>query len=48
MYKIIDWAGNEKFNGRKWTAFEDAEDFLIDYLGDTYDEDRQEFDIVNA
>lgn len=46
--KIQDWAGNVKFKGRTWDNFEDAEDFLSEHLGDKYEEDRQEFDIVEA
>lgn len=45
-YHIVDWAGNDCFNGQRFNDFEDAEDFLASELGDNYDTDRQEYWIV--
>lgn len=29
-YKIIDWAGNLKYNGQTWDTFDDAMSFLME------------------
>lgn len=47
VWKIEDWAGNEMFKGKTFQSFEDAEEFLSIQLGDTYETDRQEFEIVS-
>lgn len=44
-FHILDWAGNVKFNGRDFSSFDDAEDFLSDFLGEAYENDRQEYTI---
>lgn len=45
MFVIYDWAGNVKFHGTQFDSFDDAEEFLSEYLDDRYDDDRQEFEI---
>lgn len=42
---IKDWAGNLMSWGR-FESFEDAEDFLCIRLGDAYETDRCEYDIL--
>lgn len=56
VWVITDWCSNYPFNkhiksplngpDRTWGTFEDAEGFLNEYLGDNYDDDRQEYVIV--
>ncbi len=46
MFVIYDWAGNVKFHGAQFDSFDDAEEFLSAYLDDRYDDDRQEFEIM--
>lgn len=43
---ILDWASNDVFRGKTFKNFDDAEEFLSEFLGDTYETDRQEFEIV--
>lgn len=43
MYYIQDWTGAIKFEGTLFEDFETAEEFLSEFLGDNYEEDRQEF-----
>lgn len=57
-FKIIDWAGNEiKLSNSVypqgvttkttvWASFEDAEQSLSEWLGDSYESDRGEYYIV--
>jgi len=48
-YEIRDWANNlMKYKDRAniFDSFDEAEDFLSDYLGDNYETDRQEYYIV--
>jgi hypothetical protein len=45
MYKITDWTGKEVFGEKRFETFDDAEDFLCYNLGDSYDDDRQEYSI---
>lgn len=49
---IKDWAGNvPTFNLKHvptFISFDDAEDFLTDYLGDNYETDRGEYYICGA
>lgn len=45
---ILDWAGNDVFSGRLFKSFEDGEEFLSEFLGDKYEEDRQEYYIQPA
>ncbi len=47
MFIIKDWAGNVKWHGQKFEDFESAEEFLSEKLGDSYEEDRQEFFICD-
>lgn len=47
-WRIIDWAGNVKFQDQKFDSFDDAEEFLSEKLGDEYDDERGEFDIVSV
>ena len=45
-YVIYDWAGNLKFNGKRFATFEDAEEFLSEYFdknGMEYEEWRDEY-----
>ena len=44
-FSIQDWAGNS-MNYGTFTTFEDAEAYLSARLGDDYDTDRQEYEIV--
>lgn len=46
MWHIVSWTGAVKFNGKKFPSFEDAEEFLTIQLGDTYETDREEFEII--
>jgi len=45
-WMIIDWASNVMFNGKKWPSFDDAEEFLAEFLDEKYEEDRGEYDII--
>lgn len=45
---ILDWAGNDIFNGLTFLTFDDAEDFLCQHLKGSYDVDRQEYEIVRT
>lgn len=45
---IIDWAGNVCFHGKTFKDFDDAEEFLIEKLGDDYETDRSEYYIVDS
>lgn len=47
-YNIEDWAGNTCFQGQQFASFDDGEDYLIRELSESYDEDRQEYFIVEA
>ncbi len=42
---IYDWANNDVFQGKEFKTFEDGEEFLSFYLGDNYEESRQEYEI---
>jgi hypothetical protein len=44
-WKIYDWAGNLKFDGKAFDSAEDAEGFLSEKLGDQYETDREEYEI---
>jgi len=46
MYLIYDWAGNRIFPLKSWGTFEDAEEFLCEFLDDKYEEDRGEYYIT--
>lgn len=46
MWIIKDWASNVCFNGKEFESFEDGEEFLCEKLGDNYEEDRQEYYIL--
>lgn len=46
MWIIKDWADNHIFNGQEFNSFEDAEEFLTEfmYCNDiSYDESRSEY-----
>jgi hypothetical protein len=45
-WHIIDWAGNVKFDGKEFNSFDDAEEFLCTKLGDSYETDRQEYEVI--
>lgn len=42
---IEDWAGNKLTHGH-FASFEDAEDYLSAFLGEEYDDTRQEYEVV--
>lgn len=46
VWVVYDWAGNEMFNGAMFGTFDDAEEFLSVRLGNSYEEDRQEYEIT--
>lgn len=49
MYNIIDWAGNDCFDGKTFKTFDDAEEFLSEFFDDEgldYDEERGEYEIT--
>lgn len=46
MWIIQDWTGKRCFGGFEFESFDDAEAWLADKLGDDYEEDRQEYYIV--
>ncbi len=46
MWIIKDWAGNVKFNGKKFKSFEDVEEYLCTYFEENdmdYEEWRGEY-----
>lgn len=43
---ILDWAGNYVFRGKEFNNFDDAEQYLSEFLGDDYDADRGEYEIT--
>lgn len=48
IFIIKDWAGNDCFNGMKFPDFENAEEYLSNFIdgnGWNYEEIRQEYDI---
>jgi hypothetical protein len=45
VYEIRDWADNV-MNFGEFDTFDDAEAYLSDKLGDSYYNDRQEYEIV--
>jgi len=48
-YVITDWANNEiRFNKKclDFKTFEDAEEYLEEQLGEDYNEDREEYYII--
>jgi len=47
-WHIIDWAGNSVFGGDTFDSFDDAEEFLSVKLGDDYETDRGEYDVVQG
>lgn len=42
-YIIVDWTSTVIFNKKKFKSFDDAEEFLSEFLGDKYETDRQEY-----
>jgi hypothetical protein len=46
MWHIEDWAGNVKFFGKVFDTFDAGEYYLACYLGESYDEYRQEYYVV--
>jgi len=46
MRIIEDWADNDCFFGKEFISFDAAEDYLCGFLDDRYDEDRQEYYII--
>jgi hypothetical protein len=40
---ILDWAGNVCFNAVEFDTFDDAEAWLSEKLGDSYETDREEY-----
>lgn len=47
MFIIKDWAFNICFSSKEFDSFDDAEEFLSNFLGDNYDEDRGEYHITD-
>ena len=45
FYIILDWTGKDVFD-LQFTTFDNAEEELAEFLGNRYDTDRQEYDIV--
>jgi len=43
MWNIRDWANNICFKGITFNNADDAEEYLLEQLGDDYDTDRQEY-----
>jgi hypothetical protein len=43
---IVDWANNHIFGNMNWKSFDDAEEFLCEFLDDNYETDRQEYYIL--
>jgi hypothetical protein len=51
MYQIQDWTGRimqYSDSNNEFETFDDAEGFLSEFLGDNYDTDRQEYEIVEV
>lgn len=46
MYIIQDWTGRVMFNYKTFKTFDDAEDYLRNKLGDSYETDRQDYYIM--
>lgn len=32
IYVILDWAGNDVFNGKEFKSFDDADEFLTEFI----------------
>ncbi len=47
-FLILDWAGNDVFRGKQFDSFDDAEDFLSEFLDEDYEADRQEYEITEV
>ena len=45
-WHIVDWTNALMFDGKKFSSSEEAEDFLSEKLGDAYETDRGEYDII--
>jgi hypothetical protein len=45
-WHIVDWTNTIMFDGQKFDSAEDAEAFLAEKLGDQYENDRQEYEII--
>jgi hypothetical protein len=45
-FEIQDWTGNICFNGKTFKSFEDAEEFLSEKLGESYETDREEYCVL--
>jgi hypothetical protein len=43
---IVDWINNVVFHGKTFKSFDDAEEFLDEKLGESYETDRQEYFII--
>ena len=42
---IEDWTGADVFEGKSFASFDDAEEFLSDFIKDDYEDCRQEYEI---
>ncbi len=42
-FVIYDWAGNHTFQTESFETFDDADEFLSEHLGDTYEVERGEY-----
>lgn len=47
-WHIVDWTNKICFGGQQFDSFEDAEEFLSTQLGDKYEADREEYEIIPA
>lgn len=45
-YTIVDWCYNRCFGYVEFESFDDADEYLSDYLGAAYEVDREEYEII--
>ena len=45
-WHILDWTGSVMFGDKQFSSFEDAEEFLSGELGEGYETDRDEYEII--
>ena len=45
-WHILDWLSNAPFQDKEFKDFDDAEEYLTDYLGKNYDESREDYEII--
>ena len=46
QFHIVDWANNVMFDDKKFGSFDEAESFLEEQLGESYETERGEYDVI--